>query len=294
MQDFNYVFAYFTGESEDGEQIYFSTSEDGFHWEDFNDGKPALISSVGERGVRDPFLFQSVLDQQYYLLGTDLRIAGGCSWEEARDAGSRKIVIWTSEDLIHWSAPWVYAVDIGNAGCAWAPEAIYDKHRGAYLVFWASCTGGKQIIYASYTKDFKHFTECFPYMEYPYDVIDATIVEADGKYYRFFKDEREKYIRIDCGTNLHGRFEEMKSETLRGLTGVEGPIVYPLKETGGWCLMIDQFAKGGGYRPLRCRSLEACDFSVIPKTEYDMGRSKKRHGSVLLVEHEVWRRLRFM
>lgn len=202
-----------------------------------------------------------------------------------REAGSRQIVIWSSKDLIHWSAPWVYAVDIGNAGCAWAPETIYDKSREAYLVFWASWVCGKQIIYGSYTKDFKHFSKSFPYVEYPYDVIDMTIVEADGKYYRFFKDEREKYIRIDYGLNLHGRFEEISSEILQGLVGVEGPIVYPLKETREWCLLVDQFANSGGYLPLRCESLKDCKFTVIPESEYNMGITKKRHGSVLLVEN---------
>ena len=29
-----YLFVYFTGESEDGEQIYFAVSSDGLHWND--------------------------------------------------------------------------------------------------------------------------------------------------------------------------------------------------------------------------------------------------------------------
>lgn len=51
-----YLFVYFTGESEDGEQIYFAVSSDGLHWNDLNDGKPVLRSHVGEKGVRDPLL----------------------------------------------------------------------------------------------------------------------------------------------------------------------------------------------------------------------------------------------
>lgn len=292
MEDRCYVFAYFTGETEQGEQVYFSVSEDGLHWEDINGQKPVLVSTVGERGIRDPFLLRSETDGQYYLLGTDLRIAGGRGWDEARNAGSTQLVIWTSDDLIHWSEPWTYPVGIPGAGCAWAPEAVYDRKRDAYLIFWASCVEEKQIIYSSYTRDFREFTKSRKYMEYPYEVIDTTIAEVDGKYYRFYKDETEKYIRVDCGTDLQGDFEEIPSETLKGMTGVEGAIVYPLKNSGDWCLLVDQFAKGGGYLPLRCKDLASGEFSVIPKEEYDMGKMLKRHGSVLQLDYNTWRSLK--
>ena len=292
MQDRNYVFAYFTGETEQGEQIYFAVSEDGLHWEDLNGGRPVLTNPIGKMGVRDPFLFQSVIDRQYYILGTDLRIAGGCGWDMARNAGSTQIVVWTSGDLIQWSAPWSYSVGIEGAGCAWAPEAVYDRRREAYLVFWASCVNGKQIIYCSYTRDFRHFTESRKYMEFPYDVIDTTIVEVDGKYYRFYKDETEKYIRMDWGTDLQGRFEEIPSETLKKLTGVEGAVVYPLKGSRDWCLLVDRFAQGSGYLPLRCGNLASGEFSVISEMEYDMGKMRKRHGSVMLLDYREWRSLK--
>ena len=37
-----YLFIYFIGEQEDGEQVYFSVSSDGLHWEDLNQGKPEI------------------------------------------------------------------------------------------------------------------------------------------------------------------------------------------------------------------------------------------------------------
>lgn len=48
-----YLLVHFTGESENGEQIYFSVSQDGLHWTDLGNG-PAVISDIGEKGVRDP------------------------------------------------------------------------------------------------------------------------------------------------------------------------------------------------------------------------------------------------
>ena len=47
-----YLFVHFTGEQKDGEQIYFSISRDGLHWEDLNDGQPVLYSHLGMQGVR--------------------------------------------------------------------------------------------------------------------------------------------------------------------------------------------------------------------------------------------------
>lgn len=291
MREKNYVFAYFTGETERGEQVYLSVSRDGLHWEDLNDGQPVLESTIGEKGIRDIFLLRSAIDQKFYILGTDLRIAGGCSWEAAQHAGSTRIIIFSSHDLIHWSAPWSHPVGIEGAGCAWAPEAVYDARRGVYLVFWASCVEGRQIIYCSDTRDFRHFTKSRKYMEYPHDVIDTTIVAAEGKYYRFYKDETEKYIRMECGTDLLGEFQEIRSKTLSEMTGVEGAVVYPLKKSGQWCLLADRFAQGKGYLPLRCNSLSSGEFTHLPEGEYDMGQTLKRHGSVLQVDEEIWRNL---
>lgn len=125
-EEMAYLFVYFTGETEDGEQVYFSVSRDGLHWKDLNQGVPVLTSPLGEKGVRDPFILRSVLDRKFYIMATDLRIASGISWETARSAGSKKMILWSSIDLIHWSNPWEYEVPLDDIGCVWAPEACYD------------------------------------------------------------------------------------------------------------------------------------------------------------------------
>ena len=79
-----------------------------------------------------------------------------------------------------------------NAGCAWAPESIYNEETGAYMVYWASKTDGKQKIYCSETRDFVNFTEPEIYLEKDTDVIDTTIFEEDGVFYRFSKTRRTK------------------------------------------------------------------------------------------------------
>lgn len=292
-----YLFVHFTGESPEGEQVYFALSRDGLRWGDLNGGRPVLWSDVGEKGIRDPFVLRSEIDGCFYIIATDLRIAEGKGWNVAQYEGSTKMVVWKSEDLISWSSPWTVDVSVPGAGCVWAPEAIYDSGREEYLVFWASMvkeageTEGKQRIYASYTRDFVSFTEPVKYIEREHHVIDTTIMEEDGVYYRFSKDETTKNIRVDCGRELMGEFAGIQSDVLDELMGAEGPAVFPLRERGKWCLIVDRFAENLGYLPLICTDLKKCDFVVQESGEYDMGENCKRHGSVLVLNEKEYQRL---
>lgn len=291
-----YLFAHFTGETPQGEQVYFSLSGDGLHWQDLNSGQPVLCSDIGERGVRDPFLLRSVLDGQYYLIATDLRIANGKGWGVAQRAGSTRLILWKSADLLHWSAPWSFDTRISGAGCAWAPEAIYDPAENAYLVFWAARVqepgeaDGKHRIYAAHTGDFVRFTPPAKYIERAQDVIDTTIVEDQGVFYRFSKDETNKNIVLDCGAALAGGFKTVDAPVLSTLMGVEGPAAFRLKD-GRWCLLVDQFAAGKGYMPLVCDDLAGGVFAPLPESAYSMGAGLKRHGSVLPLNAEEFARV---
>lgn len=284
-----YLFATFSGEGKEGEQIYYSLSEDGLFWKDLNERKPVLCSDTGRKGVRDPFLLRSRDGNRYYLIATDLKIASGISWEEAKTCGSRSIIIWESEDLVHWSDARSCMVGPEDAGCVWAPEAVYDRKRDAYMVFWASFTGGRHRIYRAYTRDFLAFTEPELYMERDYDVIDLTIVQSGGKYYRFYKNEIDKNICLDCGSDLDGEFQRIGSQRLAKLRGVEGPAAYPLKD-GRWCLLVDRYAVNGGYMPVTCTDLtEGC---FKEEARYDMGLLCKRHGSVLTLSEKEYKVLK--
>lgn len=283
-----YLFVYFTGESENGEQVYFAVSKDGLHWKDLNGGYPVLSSSLGEKGVRDPFLLRSAEGDKFFLIATDLRIANGKGWGPAQYEGSRSILVWESEDLMHWSEERRVEVGIPQAGCVWAPEAIYDSQRQNYLVFWASMVkeegeaAAKQRIYCSQTKDFRSFTKAVKYIERENHIIDTTIIGEQGCYYRISKDETTKSIRMDKGCDLlNGPFVPVPAPELERLDGVEGPAAFRLNEAGGWCLMVDRFASDGGYMPLFTDHIAEGDFRVLAPEEYDMGENKKRHGSVL-------------
>ncbi|MHB8129483.1 MAG: family 43 glycosylhydrolase [Mobilitalea sp.] len=291
MNDFiGYLFVYFTGDSDAGEQVYFSISKDGLHWKDLNEGNPVLISSGGEKGVRDPFIIRSANGSKYYIIATDLRIESGKGWSAAQYKGSRAIVIWESVDLVHWSKERIVEVGIPEAGCVWAPEAIYDSQSEDYLVFWASMVkeegeiSAKQRIYCSKTKDFLTFSKAEKYIERDNHVIDTTITWENGYYYRISKDETTQNIKIDKGNDLlHGSFVPVSAPKLEQLIGVEGPVAFQFNGSTDWCLMVDHFATNAGYLPLISNNLSSGEFQVLDSIDYDMGKNKKRHGSVLKI-----------
>lgn len=292
-----YLFVHFIGEQKDGEQIYFSVSKDGLHWQDLNGFQPVLRSGIGEKGVRDPFCVRDERNGKFYLIATDLRIEAGKGWQAAQYEGSRDLIVWESEDLVHWSEERAVTVGIEGAGCVWAPETVYDEQKEAFMVFWASMVQekgeaeAKQRIYRAYTKDFRTFTPAEKYLEKDCHVIDTTMLYAKGRYYRFSKDETTKRICMEAADTLENEgFCEVDSSLLAGLYGVEGPEIYELPD-GRYCLIVDQFAAGKGYLPLVTEDLESGAFSILPEEAYDLGVLKKRHGGVMKITDEEYDRL---
>ncbi|GLX66152.1 glycoside hydrolase family 43 protein [Paenibacillus glycanilyticus] len=282
-----YLFVHFTGEHEDGEQVYFSVSRDGLHYTDLNGGQPVLVSGIGEQGVRDPFIIRCPIEQKFYIIATDLRIASGKGWDVAQHRGSRSIIVWESSDLVNWSKERSVEIDLPEAGCVWAPESIFDEGTGEQLMFWASMTTEadrepKQIIYCSRTKDFISFTKPEKYIERGNHVIDTTIIRAGDTYFRYSKDETTKCITVERSHSLaQESFQELQSPVLDDLFGVEGPEIFKFNDRDEWCLMVDQYASGKGYLPIIAEDLASGRFRILNADEYDLGVRKKRHGSFL-------------
>lgn len=206
-----YLFAHFIGEMDgNSEQIYFSVSEDGLHFKDLNGGKPILVSTVGEKGVRDPYLYRSPVENRFYLIATDLSIYNRGGWfkneqgyYDASTTGSSNLVLWESEDLINWSQPRLLPVAPKNAGMAWAPEMIYHEETEEFIIFFSSSimnpsTKMKEkpnAIYYVATRDFVEFSEAKILIDNQSDpdgkireIIDTTILKIGDTYYSASKD----------------------------------------------------------------------------------------------------------
>ncbi len=295
-----YLFVTFRGEGTPmTEQVYFMLSDNGRRWKGLNDEEPVLVSALGEKGVRDPYIIRSHDNTKFYVIATDLSIhLTHHDWGRAVNTGSKSLVVWESEDLVNWSEPRLCRVAPDEAGCTWAPEAVYDEEVGKYMVFWASMSErdgvNKHRIWAAYTKDFKDFEEPFIYIEKPTTVIDTTIIREGNTYYRFTKDEKYKAITMEKSARIRGDWEDVADFSLAKLTGYEGPtcfIIEPAKagKPAKWCLMIDQYSTGAGYQAYETDDLAGGDFNEGDRMDFPF--HPVRHGSVLTLTKSEYNRL---
>ena len=312
-----YLFVHFIGNeaAASHEQTYFSISEDGLNWSELNGGNAVLTSDIGESGLRDHFIARAPEGDKYYMIATDLSIYHNAgNWAGAGGSGSHGIVVWESDDLVNWSEPWIAEIAPENAGCTWAPEFIYDESTGEYVVYWSATSieldeNGEiaqeyenHTIYYAKTRDFRTFTDAKVYhsggkMEdgTPIKVIDSTMIENDGTYYRYTKNEMNGTIMVDKSDAILGTFTEIDSDTLSSdvpatVGAVEGPIIFKMNEKtedgkDQWCLMVDRFARGQGYYPLITTDLDSGEFTMLSDDEFSMPTDvhKYRHGYVMPV-----------
>ncbi|MGW1777795.1 family 43 glycosylhydrolase [Streptomyces sp. NPDC002143] len=303
-----YMFSYFTGEgTSDGEQLYaaLSKGDDPLKWRELNDGKPVLTSTLGEQGLRDPFIIRSPEGDKFYQIATDLRIYGNGDWDASQRTGSKSIMVWESTDLVHWTDQRLVKVSPDSAGNTWAPEAYYDSKLGEYVVFWASklydnaAHSGdtyNRMMYAT-TRDFYTFSEPKVWIDRGYSVIDSTVIQHDGEYYRLSKDERNN---SSSTPNSKFIFEE-KSDSLLNLSwdavaegigkgamnAAEGPLVFKSNTEEKWYAFLDEFG-GRGYIPFETTDLASGVWT--PVADYDLP-AKPRHGTVLPVTQAEYDRL---
>jgi hypothetical protein len=66
------------------------------------------------------------------------------------------------------------------------------------------------------------------YIEEPNAVIDTTIIDHEGTYYRFTKNEAKSSITMQECTSLSGDWKDVANYNLGSMTGYEGPTIYKL------------------------------------------------------------------
>ncbi|MFD7401155.1 family 43 glycosylhydrolase [Streptomyces sp. NPDC059866] len=307
-----YLFAYFTGEgTADGEQIRYALSRgnDPLHWRELNAGKPVLTSTIGEKGLRDPFVIRSPEGDKFYMIATDLRMYRNSSgsWDHVQRHGSKSVMVWESTDLVHWTDQRLVKVSPDNAGNTWAPEAYWDDTLGEYVVFWASKlyadddpdhTGStyNKMLYAT-TKDFRTFSEPKVWNDPGYSVIDSTVVEHKGTYHRYTKDERDpsssspcsKFITAEKSTTLTSTTYDFVADCIGNgsMDRGEGPTVFKSNTEDKWYLFIDEYG-GRGYLPFETTDLDSGQWT--PSQNYQLPASP-RHGTVIPVTQAEYDRL---
>ncbi|KAF4999935.1 hypothetical protein FGRMN_2173 [Fusarium graminum] len=303
-----YAFSYFTGNSVEGEKIYLAASKgnNALDWQELNGGKPVLTSTLGTKGLRDPFVIRSVEGDTFYLIATDLSIGSGTSWGDAVRKGSLYLEIWESHDLIEWSKQRHVKVSPDNAGNTWAPEAFWDSEKNSYVVFWASSLYNTEdhsddsyhrMLY-SLTRDFVTFSEPEIWQDIKTSRIDTTVLKSGDNFYRFTKDEGSAsgctdIIQEKSSSLLAGVSDWAVQATCigadAGLQAVEGPTAFKSNADDAhgekFYLFVDEYG-GRGYVPLETDNLDAPEWKV--SADYNLPTSP-RHGTVIPItakEHE--------
>lgn len=300
-----YVFAYFTNNTKAGEQIYLaaSNSNNALSWKELNNGQPIITSTLGTKGLRDPFLMRSHEGDKFFLIATDLSIGSGTSWGDAVRQGSLYLEIWESSDLQTWSAQRHVKVSPETAGNTWAPEAYYDPTIEAYVVFWASSlynetdtnhngTTYHRMLYAT-TTDFVTFSEPQIWQDAGMSRIDSTVLHEGDIYYRFTKDEGGTGtgctdIIQEHSSSLRATLESWTQDAAcigknAGTSAVEGPTAFKSNpgDVNGekFYLFVDEYT-GRGYIPLETADIAKPAWKV--SASYTLPKSP-RHGTVVPV-----------
>lgn len=139
------------------------------------------------------------------------------------------------------------------------PEAIYDESTGDYLVYWSSRDNSKEgteenalRVYVCRTRDFVNFTEPKVWLSEDrvpgseVNIIDSTIVEDNGKFYRFSTSDWNTVIdvsdtlsedlldvRVNENASVNGdwtRIVKRSGSSAAGFDRREGFTVYKLPD----------------------------------------------------------------
>jgi hypothetical protein len=273
-----YLFVYFTSETE---AIRFALSADGFNYKALNNNNPvlnsAIISSTG--GVRDPHIIRSADSLTYYMVATDLKTVSVGGYD------NQAIILMKSNDLISWQSTVVNIAttysQFADTKCAWAPQTIYDKKAGKYMVYWSikiGSTGKHKIYYAYANTDFTAL-ETEPKLLFERSngegLIDADIIEKDSVFHMIYKNETGSYgITKAIATILTGPYIETNI-TGSGF-GFEGPCVFKLIDSDNYILISDNFAT----YPF-AQSTDLVNFTNVSNlTSFNFA---PRHGTVMTI-----------
>lgn len=279
-----YLFAYFTGNSQEEESIHFALSADGYNYQALNNNKAIIDSKIisSSGGIRDPHILRGADGKTFYMVVTDMVSAKG--WNS-----NRAMILMKSTDLINWSStvvnvPQTYPKEFGDVKRVWAPQTIYDKDTKQYMIYWSMLgSKGPDIIYYAYAnKDFTALATTPKQLFYSPSnsaCIDADIIYNEGKYHLFFKNESSGGgIRQAVSDKLTEGYVQQEGFFDQTDEAVEGSGIFKLVDSDEYILMYDMYMKGK-YQFTKTKDFQ--HFSIVDNA-ISMN-FHPRHGTVIRI-----------
>ncbi len=287
-----FLFTYFNSNAPEDEQICYALSDDGYNYTPLNYGYPVINSdSIALTGcVRDPHILRCEDGKTFYMVVTDMRSSLGWS-------SNRGMVLLKSTDLINWEHstvhfPTKYPKEWGNVIRVWAPETVYDKQAGKYMVFYSLRTSDHDSfdrIYYQYAN--KDFTDLEGEPTYLFDngnaTIDGDIVWNDATQldHLFYKSESgrgifqatAKTLTAAPGQPLGSQWTMIPGNVEQTNEAVEGVGVCKSLDGKSWVVMYDCY-NNGHYQ--FCKSTDLKTFELIQDTRTG-GKFTPRHGTIM-------------
>lgn len=290
-----YLFAYFTGNSQNQEQIRFSLSNDGINYTPLNNGNRVLSSDTIslKKAVRDPHILRGIDGTTFYMVATDMKSAEG--W-----TSNRGIVLLKSTDLVNWTHatvnfPGKWPSLWAKVTRVWAPQTIYDPKVGKYMIYFSILTNDGKVPYDKvyYCYANQDFTDVEGAPQLLFDrgasTIDSDINynENDGLYHFFYKNENDGGISKVTSTQLTpsagqapGSQWSAPSGKLQQTTkSVEGVGVFRMINSDQWIMMYDCYTNGH-YQ--FCASSDLTNFTYV-QDNYNISA---RHGTSMTITAE--------
>lgn len=240
-----YLFAYFTGDTVDGQKIRFATSSDGKNFRTLNNGNYTVTQKTGTQCARDPYLFYSEKENCYYLFATDYDFSHN-NWGDKQST----MTVWKSNDLITWSnethidAKNIPGVSFENN--LWAPQVLWDDAEQKYMVYYSTDVSGSKAVVYSYTSDLFDVTKYSAPQkigDFAFSNIDADITKVGDEYVLFIKNEdgnsKKIYAAVSSTPNSFSNPVLLNSKN----KSFEGPQLY--KTSTGYTLALDEYGNSG-------------------------------------------------
>lgn len=322
--DSNYLFAYFTGTSIEGQTIHLAVSRDGLNYTALHNNDPVIIPSKGTGCVRDPYLWYNENDGYYYILATDLDFTDtGSDYSD----NSESFIVWRSKDLVNWYDETMIdvkailgrlGINNNNMQAVWAPQVLWDGSD--FVVYFSlQCDGTSNgswnpltIVYLK-TSDLLDESKYYKYgvIHNPgRHVIDADIIKKPNtnQYYMFYKDEAASggiqsiyYMISDNGptgpyyapNNANGgRGPQLFSEIGKNLEGCNSFF----DDNGNLITYVDEYdyTNSAGQKEAHfhvSRSSDFSTFTTLPDSSHNINTLSPRHGSVVKITDEEYNRL---